>query len=199
MKDKIFVYSKLSIYKIIAELFNEYEIIRIYEQQITSVELTNKNILLVLEENLNFLNEQFFTKNNVIIFNAKTNNASTKKYPCSREINANINTKKFYDEVTTLFFSKFIFFRDVKIQNDKIININNGIAEYLTPLEQDICFVLFKNTQSKKNFLLEKVLKIKKDIETKTIETHLSRIRKKFLNISSAIEITTKEDTIYLK
>ena len=68
MKDKIFVYSKLSIYKIIVELFNEYEIIRIYEQQITGVELTNKNILLVIEENLNFLNEQFFLKNNVIIF-----------------------------------------------------------------------------------------------------------------------------------
>ena len=180
-------------------MFNEYEINRIYERQITSLEITNKNILLVLEENLNFLNEQFFTKNNVIIFNAKTNNASTKKYPCTKEIYASINTKKFYEEVTTLFFSKFIFFRDVKIQNDKIINTNNGITEYLTPLEQDICFVLFKNTQSKKNFLLEKVLKIKKDIETKTIETHLSRIRKKFLNISSAIEITTKEDTIYLK
>ena len=199
MKSKIYVYSKSSIYKIIAELFSEYEINRIYEHQITTVELTNKNILLVLEENLNFLNEQFFIKNNVIIFNAKKNNASIKKYPYTKEIYASINTKKFYEEVTTSFFSKFIFFRDVKIQNDKIININNGIAEYLTPLEQDICFALFKNTQSKKNFLLEKVLKIKKDIETKTIETHLSRIRKKFLNISSAIEITTKEDTIYLK
>lgn len=199
MKSKIYLYSKSSIYKIIVELFNEYEINRIYENQISNVELTNKNILLVLEENLNFLSEQFFLKNNVIIFINKKNDALIKKYACSREIYARISAKKFYEEVTTSFFSKFIFFRDVKIQNDKIININNGLEEYLTPLEQDICFVLFKNTQLKKNFLLEKVLKIKKDIKTKTIETHLTRIRKKFLNISSAIEITSKVDTIYLK
>ena len=82
---------------------------------------------------------------------------------------------------------------------DKIINIDNGFSEYLTPLEKDICFVLFKSTQSKKDFILEKVLKIKKDIETKTIETHLTRIRKKFSNIHSVIEISSKEDTIYLK
>ena len=105
MKDKIYVYSKSSIYKIIAELFNEYEVCRIYERQITSLELTNKNILLVLEENLNILNEQFFLKNNVIIFNAKKNNSSIKKYSFSKEICASINTKKFYEEVTTSFFS----------------------------------------------------------------------------------------------
>ncbi len=199
MKSKIYLYSKTSLYNIIKELFKEYEIKRIYENEITSAGLTNKNILLVLEDNLNFLNEHFFLKNNVIIFNSKKNDALMKKHPCSKEIYANINTKKFYDEVTTSFLSKLIFFRDVKIQNDKIINIDNGFSEYLTPLEKDICFVLFKNTQSKKDFLLEKVLKIKKDIETKTIETHLTRIRKKFLNICSVIEITSKEDTIYLK
>ncbi len=199
MKGKIYLYSNTSVYNITKEIFKECEIKRIYENEITSADLTNKNILLVLDENLNFLNEHFFLKNNVIIFNSKKNVSLTKKYQCSKEIYANINTKKFYDEVTSSFLSRLIFFRDVKIQNDKIININNGFSEYLTPLEKDICFVLFKNTQSKKDFLLEKVLRIKKDIKTKTIETHLTRIRKKFLNICSVIEITSKEDTIYLK
>ena len=59
--------------------------------------------------------------------------------------------------------------------------------------------VLFEKKQIKKEYLLEEVLRIKKDIETKTIESHLTRIRKKLIKIESKILITSKDDKIYIE
>ena len=68
----------------------------------------------------------------------------------------------------------------------------------LTPLEKKILIFLFKNKEINKTLLLEKVLKIKKDVETKTIESHLTRIRKKLLFVKSEIQISLKDDVVYL-
>ena len=52
--------------------------------------------------------------------------------------------------------------------------------------------------QTEKNLLLEGVLKIKKDIATKTIESHLTRIRNKLLKINSKLKIVSRGDKVYL-
>ena len=57
---------------------------------------------------------------------------------------------------------------------------------------------LTNKKQIKRQFLLESVLKKRKDIETKTIETHLTRIRKKLLKINSEVLISSKNDIFYL-
>ena len=68
----------------------------------------------------------------------------------------------------------------------------------LTPLEKEILIFLFENKRIKKDYLLEKILKIKKEIETKTAESHLTRIRGKLTRIKSEIQLKTKEDVFYL-
>ena len=68
----------------------------------------------------------------------------------------------------------------------------------LTPLEKKILIFLFENKEINKTLMLEKVLKIKKDVETKTIESHLTRIRKKLLFVKSEIQISLKDDVVYL-
>ena len=69
---------------------------------------------------------------------------------------------------------------------------------FLTSLEKDILIMLFERKKIEKNFLLENVLKLRKDTETKTIESHLTRIRKKLISINSEIEIISKENTVFL-
>ena len=53
--------------------------------------------------------------------------------------------------------------------------------------------------QIKRGYFLEKVLEIKKNIETKTIESHLTRIRKKLLMINSEIQISSKGDVFFIE
>ena len=69
----------------------------------------------------------------------------------------------------------------------------------LTPLEKEIIIVLFEKKQITREFLQEEILKIKKNIETKTIESHLTRIRRKLLKIESEIQISSKEDVFFLE
>ena len=65
---------------------------------------------------------------------------------------------------------------------EKIINTRADKEAFLTSLEKDILILLFERKKIEKNFLLENVLKLRKDTETKTIESHLTRIRKKLLS-----------------
>ena len=80
----------------------------------------------------------------------------------------------------------------------EIINSKNEKGAFLTPLEKDILILLFERVKIEKKLLLENVLKLKQDIETKTIESHLTRIRKKLISINSNVEIISKENMIFL-
>ena len=73
-----------------------------------------------------------------------------------------------------------------------------GLSLFLTPLEKEILTFLFENKRITKNYLLENIIKIKKEIETKTAESHLTRIRGKLTKIKSQIQIKTKDDLFYL-
>ena len=57
---------------------------------------------------------------------------------------------------------------------------------------------IIENKRIEKDYLLEKIIKIKKETETKTAESHLTRIRGKLMKIKSEIQIKTKGDIFYL-
>ena len=63
---------------------------------------------------------------------------------------------------------------------------------------KDILTVLINQQEAEKNLLLERVLKIKKETETKTIESHLTRIRNKLLKINSKLKIISRGDKVFL-
>ena len=78
--------------------------------------------------------------------------------------------------------------------------INNKAEKeiFLTTLEKDILIPLINQEQIEKNFLLENILKIKKDTETKTIESHLTRIRNKLSKIDSKLKIISKGGNVFI-
>ncbi len=159
----------------------------------------NKNILLVLNVNLpTNLSDFFFLKNNVVIFFLNHNNLDKKKYLNTKIFCGHTNINKFTDEAITFFRSKSFTYKDVKIREEKIINLKTKKEAFLTSSEKDILILLFERKKIQKNFLLEDVLKLRRDTETKTIESHLTRIRKKLISINSQIEIISKEKTVFL-
>ena len=84
------------------------------------------------------------------------------------------------------------------MQGEKIINNKTDKEITLTSLEKEILRLLIDKKETEKNFLLESVLKIKKETETKTIESHLSRIRNKLSKINSKLKIISKGNKIFL-
>ena len=78
-------------------------------------------------------------------------------------------------------------------------NLNNQISCLLTSLEKNILIELIEHKKIKREYFLEKIMNVKKNIETKTIESHLTRIRKKLLIVKSKIQISSKDDVFYLE
>ena len=196
---EFYLYSEKRIHKIINEMFTGFEIHTISKEMIRKNNFKNQNILLIVNgELLNFFNKSFFSYNNVVIFFTTNNNLNKSFDFEARVFNKHININKFIDEVTTCFVTNSFYFGDIKILGEKIINKKTEREIFLTTLEKEILTLLIVRKQIEKNSLLEGVLKIKKNTETKTIESHLTRIRNKLIKINSKLKILSKGEKVFL-
>ena len=197
---EFYLYSEKKIHNIIKEMFLNFKIHSISAEQIKQNNFKNQNLLLILEgELLKNLSRSFFFNNNIVIFYETNKVLDNKLYSNVKFFTKHININKFIDEVTTYFDGNVSDFGDIKILGEKIINKNTQKEIFLTTLEKDILIALIEKKQAERNFLLEGVLKIKKDTETKTIESHLTRIRNKLLKIESKLKIISKGERFYLE
>ena len=200
MKNIIYVCGESSLLKIVMEILNEYKILPLTLDQLNNKNFKNNNIILFGDRGLETkINKYFFFQNNSIFF-FRDNKSQIEKLDSQDTIffNGRWRVKKFVDEIKTRFITKRVVLKHIELFGDKITNSKLGLSLLLTPLEKEILIFLFENKRIKKVYLLEKILKIKKEIETKTAESHLTRIRKKLMRIKSEIQIKTKEDIFFL-
>ena len=196
---EFYLYSEKKIYKLINEMFRSFEIHFISLEKIKENNFKNHNILLIINENsLENIHRSFFLNNNVVIFYRKNKTFNNNIVFDAKVFNKHTNINKFIDEVTTCFVKNSFNYGDIKLLGEKIINKKTENEIFLTNLEKDILIFLIDRKQIEKNFLLEDVLKIKKDTETKTIESHLTRIRNKLSKIDSNLKIISKGEKIFL-
>jgi len=91
-----------------------------------------------------------------------------------------------------------IYFHDISINSEKLTNIKNNSFCYLTKVELEILTYLVREKETSKKFIRENILKIKSNIETNSLESHLTRIRKKLNVIGTAVKIQTRNDKLLI-
>ena len=198
MKELLHLFSQKPISNIIDEIFFDLDVKPVNLNFLLSNQLKEENVLLILIDNLiDKIPKSFFINNNVIVL-SENYILNEGEFYKTKFFYGKLSVKKFRDEVSSSFMSKIYSFKNTQIADCQIINFNSGNGTQLTPLEREILIVFFNKKQIKRQFLLESVLKKRKDIETKTIETHLTRIRKKLLKINSEVLISSKNDIFYL-
>ena len=196
---EIYLYSEKKINKIINEMFVGFKIHILSIEKIKKNNFMNKNILFIADRKiLNDLNRSFFFNNRIVIFSDTIKDFDNKIFFDAKIFNKQININKFIDEVANFFAGNSFNYGDIKIVGEKIINNKAEKEIFLTTLEKDILIPLINQEQIEKNFLLESILKIKKDTETKTIESHLTRIRNKLSRIDSELKIISKGGKVFL-
>ena len=196
---EFYLYAERPICRTIKELFIDFKIHIISKEDIKKNKFTNKNIFLVLDDDLpDNLNEILFLQNNVVVFFSKRNDINKIENLNVKLFSGHNNINKLRDEITTFFVSKIFIYKDIKIFEEKLINTRVKKEVFLTTSEKDILILLFERKKIEKKFLLESVLNLRKDTETKTIESHLTRIRKKLIKINSQIEIISKDNSVFL-
>jgi len=76
-----------------------------------------------------------------------------------------------------------------------LVNKENNKKIFMTETEMKILTILFKKIIVKKDLLRQSILNFQPSVETKSLESHLSRIRKKIHEIGGVTDIVSKNST----
>ena len=158
---------------------------------------STENILFFCpkEADIHFINKFEEFKNILFILN-KNNNLTINKKNSILEYPITISHLK--DKVAKFFINHKKFSFDIEINDQKIININNKKFCFFTNIEKDIFQELINKKKVKRVYLEENTLKINIKVETRSLDSHLSRIRKKLQMIQSKINIITRGENVIL-
>ena len=196
MKNKINIFLDTKIKFFLIDLLSEYELSFIDLNEIQNCyENTGTNIIFLNDKEntklIDFkkLNENFLILSNL---NIKNLNITNQLIKIPKSIN-NIKTiiENFIENVK-------IKFHDITIVNEKLTNINNNSFCYLTKLESEILTYLIVEKESTKKHIQENILNIKSTIQTNSLDSHLSRIRKKMYKIKTSVKIQSKSEKLLI-
>ena len=150
----------------------------------------SKNALSKILENLNNQNSQVFAHKS--LQDKVPPNYNVIFYP------TNIST---FQKMIKNFRETNISFKDIYLSQDSfLINSNNQKKIYVTEKEFEIIKLFFKNKIVRKDFIQEEILNLQKIVDTKSLDSHLTRIRNKFLAIESGLNIfSVKNESLEIK
>ena len=194
MKNKINIFSDKKIEFFLSDLFFDYDLF--FEDFIEI-----PNYLENYGLNIIFLNEKETTK--FINFEKLSDNFLV--FSSLKNIKLNINNQiikipKPIDHLKNIienFVENLkIKFHDIIIVNEKLTNINNDSFCYLTKLESQILTYLIIEKESTKKYIQENILNIKSTIQTNSLDSHLTRIRKKMNQVKTTVRIQSKSEKL---
>ena len=196
MKDKLNIYSNFKIKKFLHSVFSKYDLIFMELESINQNTQKNQpNIIIINDKNeSSLINFENLTDNYLIITSLKNdklnlnNNIKFLKTPIP------INYLK--NAILNFTQSLKIQFYDISIDNEKLNNIKNNSFCYLTKIELELLKYLIREKEASKSFIKENILNIKSNIETNSLESHLTRIRKKMNKVDTSVKIKTKGEKL---
>ena len=199
MKNQINIFCNNKINKFVTILLSKYELTFLkledidYKKQNTKV-----NIIIINNkkdaDRINFenLNDNYLIISSLI--NKKLTLNDGLQYLITPTSVSNIKNK-----VDNFVYNFKVYFHDIFIDNEKITNLKNNSFCYLTKVELEILTFLISEKEISKNFIKKNILKIKSNIETNSLESHLTRIRKKMNEIETVVKIQTKNEKLLIK
>ena len=196
MKYRLNIFANQKIKNFLTTFLSQYDLTFM---NLDSIDYKSKNLqanIIIINNNkdANLINFTDLGENYLIVSNIKKNtlNINNELELLSGPISINHiknSIKKFVQNLK-------IQFHDLLIDNEKITNLNNNSICYLTKVEQEILSCLIKEKEISKNFIKKNILNIKSSVETNSLESHLSRIRKKMSKLKTAVKIQAKNEKL---
>ena len=194
MKNKINIFLDTKIKLFLIDLFSDYELSFIDLNEIQEFyENTGVNLIFINnKESTKLIDFKKLNDNSLILSNLhiKNLNISNQLIKIPKSIN-NIKTT-----IENFIENLKIKFHDIIIVNEKLTNINNNSFCYLTKLESEILTYLIVEKESTKKYIQENILNIKSTIQTNSLDSHLTRIRKKMYKIKTNVKIQSKNEKL---
>ena len=198
MKNELNIFCNNNIKNFLHPLLSEYEL-TFMKLDVTkdNKQATQANIIIINNKNdSNLIDYSKLNDNYLIISNLKNLNLSFKNK--SYILNTPLSISSLKNKIENFVLNLKIKFQDISIYNEKLINHDNNKFCYLTKIESEILIYLVKKKETSKDFIKENILNIKSNVDTNSLESHLTRIRKKMNRVKTKVKIHTKNEKLYI-
>ena len=147
-----------------------------FSSKIKNIKHLSNNYLLITNDKKNY-----YLKENIVVLQAPTS---------PQIIKSSVEN----------FLLNYVFkYYDINICHHNLLNTKTSITCTLTDIERKILIYIFQNNNCSKRDIKKNVLNLKKNVQTNSVESHLTRIRKKFEEIKSTYIIKSKNDEISIQ
>ena len=195
MKNALNIFCNKNIKNFLPSLLSEYELTIMKLDQIKdNIQASQANIIIISNNDIDLRDYGKLSDNCLIISNLKKLNFNNKL----NILNCPLSINRLKNRIEYLVQNLKVKFHDLTLYNEKLINLDNDNFCYLTKIELEILIYLIRKKETSKNFIKENILNIKSNIETNSLESHLSRIRKKMNTIKTKVKIQTKNDKLLI-
>ena len=198
MKNALNIFCSNNIKNFLHSLFCDYET-NIMKLSVVkdNIQASQANIIIINNNDINLRDCGNLTDNCLLITNLKNLNFNFNNK--SNIINSPLSINHLKNRIENFVQNLKVQFHDLSINDEKLINLDNNSFCYLTKIELEILTYLIRKKETSKNFIKENILNIKSNIETNSLESHLSRIRKKMNIVKTKVKIQTKNEKLLIK
>ncbi len=199
MKNTLNIFCNDTIKNFINTLINKYKLVFMDLDAIDHHNQTMQPNIVIINSNkdANLVSLDNLNNNYLIITSLK--NLNLNKNNNFELLNTPISINHIKNTLENFIQNFKIQFHDLSIDNEKLTNLSNNSFCYLTKVELEILKHLIKEKETSKKFIRENILNIKSNIETNSLESHLTRIRKKMNKVSTSVKIQTKSEKLLIK
>ena len=195
MKNGLNIFCNNNIKNFLTYFLSDYELTIMKLDQIKdNIQASQANIIIISNNDIDLRDYGKLNDYCLIISNLKNLNFNNK----SNILNSPLSINSLKNRIEHFVQNLKVQFHDLSLYNDKLINLNNDNFCYLTKIELEILTYLIRKKETSKNFIKENILNIKSNIETNSLESHLSRIRKKINTLKSKVKIQTKNEKLLI-
>ena len=195
MKNGLNIFCSNNIKNFLPSLLSDYELTIMKLDQIKdNIQVSQANIIIISNNDIDLKDYDKLSDNCLIISNLKKLNFNNK----SNILNSPLSINHLKNRIQYFVQNLKVQFYDLSLYNEKLINLDNDNFCYLTKIELEILTYLIRKKETSKNFIKENILNIKSNIETNSLESHLSRIRKKMNTIKTKVKIQTKNEKLLI-
>ncbi len=186
------VYADINIKKIFKQIFTD-KIIEYKKLSDFQNRSTKQGCTIILIDDTKYVKEMPFIKSDIVI----TNGIDTKENNNDPNFLAGpIKIDFLKNSVSHTIFTEKNTFENLTIVDQRLINSKNNKSCFLTSIEKNILMELMLKKKIKRSEIKENILNIKNNIETNSLDSHLTRIRKKIDKIDKNVKIFSKNEYI---
>ncbi len=198
MKNRLNIFSNNNVKNFLNTIFSQYELVfRKLETIKYNSKISQGNIIIINNnKEIDLVDFKSLGENYLIISGLNNENLNSDSSLKLLKTPAPVNLIK--NRIDNFVQNLKFQFHDISIENEKLTNLKNKSFCYLTKSELDILTFLISEKETSKDHIKENILKIKSDVETNSLESHLTRIRKKMNKIKTIVKIQTKSDKLLI-